>query len=118
MLIRAIKHLYVQVATIFARERSPKMLDQLNVQLADPVSHVLNVIDSKGPAAQVHNRAGQRFVHWNVGRSKPDDPALVTDGLQKCLAQCDRYVLDRVMGIYVQVTLATYFKVKKAMTRE
>jgi hypothetical protein len=115
MLVGAVQQLDVEIAADLAGERPPEVLDQLDVELADSVARLWNSVYRERPAAQIDNRPRERFVHRHISRSEADDPTLVTKRFRESLSKCQCDIFDRVMRVYVEVTGACHFEIKKSV---
>ena len=71
-----------------------------------------------GPTGQVERDVDQRFVEGVPTAREPPHPRLVAERLGECLAQRDGYVLDRVVGVDVEVTNGVYPEVEAAMASD
>ena len=71
-----------------------------------------------GPAREVDHRARERLVERHVGVAEADDALLVAERLLQRLAERDPDVLDRVVGVDVQVALAAHVEVEAGVRGE
>src|SRR5215471_16510871 len=116
MLVRSIEQFDVQIAFCFTGKRSPEVRHELDVELSNSIPHGLHMVDGKGPAAQVDYGPSQRFVHRQIGTAKPHDSGFVPHGVREGLTKRDRYILDRMMRVYIEVALTSNFEVEKAVS--
>src|SRR5262245_50897216 len=115
MLVHAVQQLDMQIATDLAGKRSPEMLDQLDIQLADSIANLGHAINGERPPAQIHNRTHQRFIHGDVRGAEADNPFLIAERLCKCLTNCESDVLDRMVRVDVKVSGTRDIQVEQTM---
>ena len=94
MLVGAVQQLDVQIAACLSSERSPKVLDQLDVELAYSILYVGHPVDNEGPAAEIDNRPDESLVHWHISGAESHDASLVPDSLGEGLTQSDPDIFD------------------------
>src|SRR5262245_56141523 len=112
MLVSPVEQFNMQIAANLLGKRTPEVLDQLDVELTNSVSHFWHAVDDERAAAQVDDAAHQRLIHRQVGRAEANNSFLVPESLRDSLAKGYRDVLDRMMLIDVQITLAAHFHVE------
>ena len=78
----------------------------------------LSGVDAVGAAGHVHHRLGQRLVQWHQCTPETPNAALVAERGTDPLAEHDRGVLDRVVGIDVQIAGALHLEVNERMLSE
>jgi hypothetical protein len=108
----------VKIAANLAREGSPKVFDQFDIQLANPVANSRDAINHERAPAEVNNRSHQSFVHRHISRAETNYACLVSKSLAEGLADGKRDVFNRVMPIDFQISRAGDFQVEQTMSRE
>jgi hypothetical protein len=115
VLVRAVKQLDVQIATKLSRKRPPEVLNQLDIKLPNAFAYFRYSINEEGSAAQIHYRAHESFIHRHVSRAEANDSFLIAERIGESLANRERDVFDRMMGINVQIAFAFNLKVEQTV---
>ena len=66
----------------------------------------IHVVVQTGPPGKVDHHSGQGLVQRHISVAVATDAPLVAQGLVDSLAQGDADILDRMMGVDVQIALA------------
>ena len=83
-----------------------RILEQVDVELADHRTGVRHVHGQPGTPGEVDHHPRQRLVQRHVGVPVAGHAFLVADGLGEGLAEGDAYVLDGMVVVDVQVAVA------------
>ena len=100
------------------REGLEPFANELGVELADLLAGELRPEHQEGPARDIDGDAAQRLVHGQMHTRVAGYALLVAEGLQEGLAQRDADILDGVMLVDMQVTLASHCDVEQSVARE
>src|SRR4029453_3535823 len=101
--------------------RPPELLGQLRVErrvTEDLLAGGLDLVDEEGAAGQVEGNLDERLVEGNGHRREAAHPGLVPQRLLQRLAQGEADVLDRVVGIDLEVALGRNGEVEPAVAPE
>ena len=90
--------------------------NQIHIETADHGTRVIDVVFEAGPAGEVDDDARQRFVERHIAVAIAGQPLLVAPGLGQRLAKGDADILDRMMGVDMQIALGIDIKVDQAVT--
>ena len=112
------QRLGVDVGARARGEAVEEIVNELRLQVANHADLDLQVDHRVGTAAQVDGHDGEGFIHRHDEVTRAVDALAVTERLQHRLAENDSHVLDRVMLIDVQVTVALSVEIETAVTRE
>ncbi len=96
-------------------EALEEFLEQVDIEAADHGAGEGHVHLQAGATGEVDHHARQRFVQRHVGVAVADDALLVADGLGEGLAEGDTDVLDGVVVVDMQITLALDVQVDQPM---
>ena len=96
-------------------EALEELVRQVDVELADHRAGERHVPFEARSAGEIHHHARQRLVERHVGMAVAADASLVADRCCHRLAESDADVLDRVMGVDVQVALGLDRQVDRAV---
>ena len=107
-------HRHVRVV----HEALEELAHQVDVELADPGAREVDVELEPGPAREVDHRARQRLVERHVGVPVAADALLVAERLRHRLPERDADVLDRVVGVDLEVALRLHREVDHAVARD
>ena len=118
MAIGAIQILDMQAHTAIAGEGMKELFEELCVHVADLVAWKINLPDQIWPLAKVEACAAERFIHWDIGMAKPCDAREIAERLQNGLSNNNARVLDTVVHINMQITVAADFEVDRRMFGE
>jgi hypothetical protein len=110
--------LYVHVGACAARKAFKEIRHQLGLQIADQPGAHFGFHGEGGPAAQVDGCNGQGLVHGHQKVTGAQNAALVAQRAVEGLAQRNAHVLDGVVLVHVQVTVAFQFQIEGAVARE
>lgn len=116
--VAAMNQVDVQVTAQMFCEGKPEMSNQLGRQVADLLTSEIGIKMKKKAAREIHDGAGKRLVHRNVGRTIPSNECFVGQCLTNGLAQGDPHILHRVVLINVQIAFAPHLEVESTMARE
>ena len=118
MLIGSVQQLDVEIAADLAAANDRQKCSTNSTSSSPTRSRTFgNSVDHKRAAAQVDDRAGQRFVHRHISRSEPNDALLVSECFGESLTDGERDVFDRVMGVDVKIARAGDFEVEQLPCR-
>ena len=95
-----------------------KLVDQVDVELADHRPDEIDIENQAGASRQIHHHARQRFIQWHIGMAIAAQPLLVADRPGDRLSQSDADVFNGVMGVDMQIALGFDFKIQHAMPRD
>ena len=90
--------------------------NQIHIETADHGTRVIDVVFEAGPAGEVDDDARQRFIERHITVAIAGEPLLVAPGLGQRLAKGDADILDRMMGVDMQIALDIDIKVDQAVT--
>ncbi len=105
----------VQIESAGRGDGTPEFLGEAGVEVAQRFGQQGNLPNQEGPATQIDRCGHQGFVHWHGGVAITANAGLVAQRLGQRLAQADADVLDRVMGIDVQIALGLDGEVDEAV---
>ena len=88
------------------------MLDERGVEGADELDHLRLVVHEVRPAGQVDGRLHQALVERHERVAEAAQPALVAERLAQRLAEREAGVLDRVVGVDLEVARVTTVRSK------
>ena len=100
------------------RETLEPVLDQLRIPLAQPWHRQPNFPHKIRPPRNIERAAGQRLVHWRIGRAITCNPALIAQCLQHRLANRYAGVFGGVMLVDMQIADRFDPQVDKRMARK
>ena len=84
-------------------EALEELVQQVDIEVADPRAHVVAVVVQPRSAGKVDDGARQGLVQGHVGMAVARNPLFVADGFCQCLTEHDAYILHRVVCIHLQV---------------
>ena len=116
--VAAADEVEVQVEAAVVHEGPEEVLEELGRQVADALGPELHAEVQPRPAREVDDRAAEGLVERDVGVAEADDALLVAERLLQGLAEGDPDVLDRVVGVHVQVALAADVEVEAGVGGE
>jgi hypothetical protein len=99
-------------------QRLEELLGQDRLVLADRLRRDGRLVDQQGPARDVDRDPGQGLLHGHQGGSVAPDAPLLPESLGQGLT--DRYagVLDRVVGVDLEVALGRHLEPESAVPAE
>src|SRR3984885_9007956 len=118
--VPAVQHVHVQADAGREREGFPDVPGERGVVAgADHRGHAVRLlVDHVGPAGQVDGGADQGLVERDERVAEPLDARLVAKRLLQRLAECDRRVLNRVVGVDLGVALGADGEAEAAVLAE
>ena len=99
-------------------EALEEFAEQVDIELANPGAGKLNRVFQTRPAGAVQHHSGKRFVQRYISVTITADPALVAQRLVNRLAQGNANILDRVMGVDVQIALCFDVQIDQTVTSD
>ena len=93
----------VQVEPAIIGEAAEHFLQTLDVEIADLVCPVVNVINAARPARQIDRDVGDGLLHWHGAVTVSGDTLFVVQCLKQGLAETYPDVFDRMVRIDLQV---------------
>ena len=98
-------------------EALKKLVHQIHVEAADARAGILHPVLQARPAGEVDDYTGQSLVQGYVGVTVAGDAFLVAQGLGEALAENNADILNRVMGIDVQVATCLHLDIEQPVAR-
>ena len=115
MVVAAVKHGGMQVHLAVGGDRFERVYDQVGWHFAHDWRLEIGADDGVGTAAQVDDGAGQSLIHRHIGCAHALDAAARAKRLVNRATQTDGDVLNRMMGVDVQIALGLDAQVEFAM---
>ncbi len=97
-------------------EALEKLMEQVDIELADAGAGEIDVIFQTGPAGEIYHHAGQRFIERHVGLAVTAQTLFVAERPGKGLTQGDADVLDAVMVVDMPVAAGNDLQIDETMT--
>jgi hypothetical protein len=116
--VPAIKQLNVKIQARMSNEGFPELLDEIGLKFSDAFPFHLHIVDKVGPSGKIGNHPDKRFVHGEIGVGKSHDTLFIAKRLFNCQPKTDADVLNGMMRINPEVSLAGNIQVKDAMLRK
>src|SRR5882762_6645939 len=99
-------------------EALKKILDELDLEIADALCRDLCIHHAVGPAAEIDGGDGKCFVHGHEEISGAQDAALRAESSLHGFAERNSDVFDGVMLVHVEIAAGLHVQIKSAMTRD
>src|SRR5262245_41866916 len=115
MRIPAVQQLDVDVEPGVGHECFPEFLDQLGIEGPDALAAHSYFVDQVRTPREVDSDPDQSLVHGKVRMSKADNAFLVAESLIQRESQTDPHILDGVMRIDLEISLARDIQIENAM---
>ena len=87
-----------------------KFIDQIDVEFADAGAYEFDVKFHAGASREVHHHARQCFIQRHISMTVTAQALLVPDRLRECLSKGDADILNRMVGIDMQIPLGAISK--------
>src|SRR6266704_1347431 len=97
------------------RKTLEKILEQLDLEIADVLRGDFCAHYTTRPAAQVHGSRGKSFVHWHQEIARAQDAALRAKGPLQRFTERDAGVFNGVVLVHVQVAAGDQFKIESTV---
>src|SRR5271155_3517070 len=95
-----------------------EIFNKLRLQIADQARLHFCVDHRCDAAAQVDGRDAERFIHRHQKISGSHDALLIAEGAVEGLAERNAYVLDCVVLVHVQITVACEIEIESPVARK
>lgn len=97
-------------------ESLKKFTNQIQIERAGRGTHKWNLKFQIRASREIDHDSGQGFIKRNVSMAVTADTALVADGLCQSLSDGDTDILNRVMGVDLQIAISLDFEVDQTMS--
>src|SRR6267378_3048539 len=96
-------------------EALKKILDELDLEIADALCRDLCMHHAKGPPAEIDGGGGECFVHGHEEISGAQDAAFRTESFLHGFSERNSDVFDGVMLVHVEIAAGLRMQIKCAM---
>jgi hypothetical protein len=108
----------VHIGSGVVTEGGKKLFDQFQLEVAYLGFRQGHIEDQEGTPREIKDNRCQRFMHRHGASAVSTDPSLVTERFFESFTETDTNILNRVVGIYLQVAFCVELQIEKTVASD